>query len=329
MSKNKYKKQPPTQDSDFSRKEIKTRQRELRDHTLFNVPRKGNWTDKDVPYTLLYNIDNNSAISKEAKDAIFKEAYGRDRTDLDRKAQYTRAKSNYSPYSHRAGFSSYFDNELLPENSQTSTRWDPKFINAQKKLWQVGEKAQYESRKQRSQYPGEGLPQYSLGGWIGENKEGLIGYGKMVGGAAMMATGVGAGVGASMIASGAGDIYGEFTDGNQGADAALAKNDQIMANQSGAVQSNLTQNTFAQGGIMPGNMPNANLEKEEVTVGPDGSMAKMDLPSHTQGGGDVPLEEGTIIYSDRYKPQGSKLTYAEEADVIRKQIKKLEKKLYA
>lgn len=89
---------------------------------------------------------------------------------------------------------------------------------------------------------------------------------------------------------------------------------------------------YAQGGMMPQGMPNAELEKQEVTQGPDGSMMKMNMPSHANATGknQVALESGTRIYSDKLKPVGEKKkTYADLADEIRKDMAKYEQKMYA
>lgn len=84
--------------------------------------------------------------------------------------------------------------------------------------------------------------------------------------------------------------------------------------------------TFARGGLVPGMEPNAELEKNEVTVGSDGNIQKFDLPTHKYATADsqVALEPGTKIYSDRLKTSNGK-TFAEEANEIKKQINKYEK----
>jgi len=88
---------------------------------------------------------------------------------------------------------------------------------------------------------------------------------------------------------------------------------------------------YAQGGMIPQGMPNAELEKQEVTQGPDGSMQKMNMPSHANATGknQVALEPGTRIYSDKLKPKGEKKTYAQLADELRKQLEKYEQNLQA
>jgi hypothetical protein len=90
--------------------------------------------------------------------------------------------------------------------------------------------------------------------------------------------------------------------------------------------------SYAQGGMIDQGQPNAELEKQEVTQGPDGSMQKMNMPSHTQATGknQVALEAGTRIFSDKLKPVGEKKkTYADLADEIRKDMAKYEQMMYA
>ena len=81
-----------------------------------------------------------------------------------------------------------------------------------------------------------------------------------------------------------------------------------------------------QGGTIPNGMANAELEKEEVTLGPDGSMNKFNLPSHENATAEneVALQPGTRVFSDKLKPVGSNKTYADLADQIRKEIEKYE-----
>ena len=96
---------------------------------------------------------------------------------------------------------------------------------------------------------------------------------------------------------------------------------------------------YSQGGMIPQGMPNAELEKQEVTQGPDGSMQKMNMPSHANATGknQVALEPGTIIYTDELRPvkesaiykEYGNITYAQIADKLRKQLEKYEQQLQA
>ena len=87
---------------------------------------------------------------------------------------------------------------------------------------------------------------------------------------------------------------------------------------------------YPMGGKIPYGQPNAELEKEEVTAAPDGSMAKFDLPTHGNATDEnqMALEPGTRVFSDRLKASTGK-TFAEEADKIRKEIMKYEQILYS
>jgi len=62
--------------------------------------------------------------------------------------------------------------------------------------------------------------------------------------------------------------------------------------------------TFAMGGV------NAEVEKQENTIAPDGEFTQFDGPSHEQGGIKTSLEPGELIFSDKLKPMGSKKTFA-------------------
>lgn len=67
---------------------------------------------------------------------------------------------------------------------------------------------------------------------------------------------------------------------------------------------------------MGGNYPmggNAQLEKQENTLNPDGSTTQFNLPSHENQSPEAGtmLDPGTLIFSDRLKPKGSKLTFAQ------------------
>lgn len=86
--------------------------------------------------------------------------------------------------------------------------------------------------------------------------------------------------------------------------------------------------TFAQGGTIGGDL--VELEKEEVTFGPDGDVKKHDLPDHAYATPNniKSLDMGTKVYSDRLKTSTG-VTFAEAADVIRKKIDKINKTLYA
>jgi hypothetical protein len=88
---------------------------------------------------------------------------------------------------------------------------------------------------------------------------------------------------------------------------------------------------YGDGGVVPNAMPNAELEKEEVTLAPDGTMNKFNLPSHAQATSEnqLNLKGDTRVYSDSDELKtASGKTFAEEADKIRKEIMKYEQILY-
>lgn len=76
---------------------------------------------------------------------------------------------------------------------------------------------------------------------------------------------------------------------------------------------NQEERKFAMGGNVPDGMGNAQLELEENTLNPDGTSTQFNLPSHEQQSKDegTILQPGTLIFSDRLKPKGSKKTFAE------------------
>ena len=141
----------------------------------------------------------------------------------------------------------------------------------------------------------------------------------------------GAALGPYGIAAGAliGGITG-FFNGEKEEEAAKQQEEALKQQQSAMHQpidlsyANAFIPTFAMGGLMPGMQPNAELEKEEVTQSPDGSMLKVNAPTHSQGGIQLPLQHGTMVFSDRLKTEDGK-TYAEVADELRKKRAKYEK----
>jgi len=66
---------------------------------------------------------------------------------------------------------------------------------------------------------------------------------------------------------------------------------------------------YANGGV---NMsPNAELEKQENTIAPNGEFTQYNGPSHEQGGIKTTLDNGEIVFSDKLKPKGSSKTFAD------------------
>jgi hypothetical protein len=56
--------------------------------------------------------------------------------------------------------------------------------------------------------------------------------------------------------------------------------------------------------------PNAEVEKQENAISPDGTFKQFDGNSHENGGIKTNLPQGAIIFSDKLKPTGSKETFA-------------------
>jgi hypothetical protein len=194
------------------------------------------------------------------------------------------------------------------------------------------------ARKARHAQGGMIEDEFGLGGWIKDNIGGVMGGLKTLGGAALMATGFGAPIGAGLIGSGIGDIVGEIKGdqmtgqqeelyGQQmGAQRAMMqkqKQDEYLAGVGGS--ENPFTPTFAFGGTMP--LVPAEVEDDEVLRSPRGKLKKVSGRTHGQGGIDVMEEPGTLVYSDREIFKETGRTYAEEADIIRRRIAQLDKQL--
>lgn len=85
-----------------------------------------------------------------------------------------------------------------------------------------------------------------------------------------------------------------------------------------SAKANLT-NQFPNGGI---NMqPNAEVEKQENTLNPDGSTTQFDGPSHENGGIPTNLDPGTLIFSDKLKHMGKTFASLNKANNTSKEDK--------
>ena len=82
--------------------------------------------------------------------------------------------------------------------------------------------------------------------------------------------------------------------------------------------------SFAMGGNVQGNVP-IEVEKQEVIEAPNGNMMQVDGPSHAQGGVDVNVPEGSMVYSDRIKVDNKSLAKHVETD--KKRLDKAKKAL--
>jgi hypothetical protein len=166
------------------------------------------------------------------------------------------------------------------------------------------------------------LPLFSLGGILQDTAGGaslgtaVPGIGNVVGG---------------LIGAGAGLVKGTFShfrdkkkekEAEEGAQEIRDKGIATMQ-QTGSINNYIP--TFEDGGVMPYGMLNAELEKEEVTNAPNGTMKKFNLPTHkgATSANRMSLQPGTQVFSDQLKTSKGK-TFAEEADVIRKRKDKLQ-----
>lgn len=80
--------------------------------------------------------------------------------------------------------------------------------------------------------------------------------------------------------------------------------------------------TFTQGGAIPTRQ--VELEKKETYMEPDGNVGQVNGPTHAQGGVDMNLDVGSIIWSDKRKSKTGK-TFAEETAPLLKQLDKYNK----
>ena len=151
-------------------------------------------------------------------------------------------------------------------------------------------------RKPRSQK--EALPQASVGGILASTAAGA-GMGAIGGGGALSLPGalIGGGVG---LVTGLFDHFKEKKQEKYEAktNAALGQQSAAVSLSAGGSTNNYTDMWQAAfGGIVPGGTPSVELEKNEVTMGPDGTMKQFNLPSHPNASR-VPLEAGTVVFSD-------------------------------
>lgn len=100
----------------------------------------------------------------------------------------------------------------------------------------------------------------------------------------------------------------------------------ISAGQQIAGQYN-PQTTMRMGGIMQytnGGMPNAEVEKQENTLNPDGSTNQYDGPSHEEGGIKTKLDPSTLIFSDKLKLNGKTFADLNKPNMTNKEDKILD-----
>jgi len=89
-------------------------------------------------------------------------------------------------------------------------------------------------------------------------------------------------------------------------------------------KASMQENQFAGGGM---NMqPNAEVEKQENTLNPDGSTNQYDGASHEQGGIPTNLDAGTLIFSDKLKMGGKTFAKLNKPNMTHKEDKILANK---
>lgn len=93
----------------------------------------------------------------------------------------------------------------------------------------------------------------------------------------------------------------------------LSANQNLLGNKGGMA-------TFAMGGVIPGMIPNVEVEGGEVIQGKDKSVAKVIGPKHSHGGVPLMMENGGRVFSDKIINPKTGRTFAEDADRFRKMI---------
>lgn len=78
---------------------------------------------------------------------------------------------------------------------------------------------------------------------------------------------------------------------------------------------------FNQGGMVPGAVP-ITVEGQEVIKTPGGATSKVAGPSHEQGGVDMNVPAGTQVFSNDLKNPKTGNTFAKDAELLEKQLKK-------
>jgi len=173
---------------------------------------------------------------------------------------------------------------------------------------------------------GSQLPQHGTGATVG----GAVGAGA---GMALNLLVPGLGTVAAPLTGALGTMIGETFDSKPDYEAMQRNQEAAERIKYGPKQENpYVDNTqknfnFPYGGTIDQHMmnPNAELELEETFQTPDGTVGRVDGPSHDNGGIEVNLPEGTRIFSDRLKHNGK--TFAKLTKPITTKIANLEKKL--
>lgn len=178
---------------------------------------------------------------------------------------------------------------------------------------------------------------YKYGGKLPQHGTGAT-VGSAVGGATAMSLNLlvpGLGFAAAPVGTALGSMIGETFDDKGPSQEELQRQQETADRiKYGPKQENpyvdVTQKNFnfPYGGVIDEHManPNAELELEETFQTPDGTVGRVDGPSHDNGGIEVNLPEGTKIFSDRLKYKNGR-TYAQITKPITTKIAKLEKKL--
>ncbi|HKL13288.1 MAG TPA: hypothetical protein VJ907_06750, partial [Halanaerobiales bacterium] len=176
----------------------------------------------------------------------------------------------------------------------------------------------YDENVKNLSYPPEkyNIPEYNLGGWIKDNKQGVMGGLTAAAGIGAMFIPGAQGVGASLIGSGINGIAGEV------------KQDQIAEQQAqanieaqGSLASPAATNTFKCGGRYK-KMANGGLvewQGGEPLMTPGGKIVRTpkSMPSHANGGVKGFVPDGTAFLGKKRNPETGN-TYMQDGDKLGK-----------
>ena len=154
---------------------------------------------------------------------------------------------------------------------------------------------------------GGSVPQYGAGGVFAEMAMGA-GTGALAGGGVLSLPGALIGGGVGLIKGLAGEI-GASQEKKQQEELARVERANTMRELQSQGSINNYMPTFKFGGMFKGkkvSSPNAEVEGNEMIVLPDGTMSKVNGPSHEKGGVKVRMPAGSFVFSDRVKIEDGK-----------------------
>ena len=160
------------------------------------------------------------------------------------------------------------------------------------------------------------VPEYGFGGVMAEMAMGA-GTGAVAGGGVLSLPGALIGGGVGLIKGLASEI-GASQEKKQQEELARVERSNTMRELQSQGSINNYMPTFKFGGMFKGkkvSRPNAEVEGNEMIVLPDGTMSKVNGPSHEKGGVKVRMPAGSFVFSDRVKIEDGKSA----AEIVQKE----------